>query len=69
MRFDTESLIFDKRKSDLVFDNTFNNKILSPGINFIKLQVSCQSVTKQYYFWVFVCFTVYFNVCFLLLDE
>ena len=26
-------------------------------------------ITKQYYFWVFVCFTVYFNVCFLLLDE
>ena len=56
MRFYTENL------------TTFNTKILSPGIN-LKLQVSSQSITKQYYFWVFVCFTVYFNVCFLLLDE
>ena len=56
--FETETKYFSVR-TDL------NGKIN----NNFKLQVSSQSVTKQYYFWIFVCFTVYFNVCFLLLDE
>ena len=47
---------------------TFNTKILSPGI-VLKLQVNSQSISKQYYFLVFACFTIYFNVCFLFLVE
>ena len=60
MLFDTANLIFDLRKSDLVFA-IFNAKIFSPGIN-LKLKVSSQSITKHNYFLVFVHFTIYFNV-------
>ena len=56
-----KKLLYSFKRSFRLGDKQFRViYTLSPGIN-LKLQVSSQSITKQYYFWVFCMFHCLFQ--------